>query len=578
MSAQKEISLTSIDKDLTGQQLINNHNVKQDPLKLPNENSNIASQASISEACSNKIHSDQDRVIEYIQDEDELNASPDPTVKSTKDKSTKHEFVNPTVISNACNEQTGLTSFTKFVKNGDCSELKDDPDDSVIEFDLTSIQFRRKLYTDQSNQEFNSSMTKTHGLNGNLLTDISRKQSPITNCSTPDSSNRIPSKKGIEKMNSNSNPSNEQLLLRMRNLEKLLFKCQQLLRHKNSQIEIFRKALEKVDSFSVVVANVKEDLKNLRLSHESWALSVAQMKKLMHQELEARENKLNHSIKMLDETHKHIAELKNQQESYRLRIAELESKLISQSFAHEKERYSLTKELKVSEVNAIKQMQRDHEVNLERIRLGLEQTLKSLKRDLLMRDSEIIKYSTEIEKYKSKYQELETRLENKSALSRADKSTNHDNCVQNQSELDLLSEELNQSKEKFENLEKENHSMRTEILQLTQDFKKLSQENETQSSKNLKQIADLKAENESLLACQGTNIKEATETNTQNTLSVTEYEYLKNIVFQFMLGREPTVLAKVISTVFKYEQDQVEQICKVQEAMESLLDGVKTIK
>lgn len=367
--------------------------------------------------------------------------------------------------------------------------------------------------------------------------------------------------------------------IKEKNLEESLHKLKGVLKQKNMQIENLQRVLAKVDKFGQTLDAFKSDVSTLRSSHEQWTVSVAEMKKCMHQELEVKGNKLNQSIKKLDEAHKYILELKNQQESSRLRIGEIESKLISQSVAHEKERENLTKELKVSKVNAIKQMQKDHEVNFERMKLGLEQTIESLKRDLLMKDSEIIKYSTEFENYKSYCQELETKLENKNTLPTADKSTNYDEVEVNQSELDIVREKLTRSREKFENLEKENHLMRTEILQLTQKIKKLAQENETQSSENLKQIADLKTENESLIARQRKKIEEkAMDTNTQNTLSATEYEYLKNIVFQFMLGRQPTVLAKVISTVFKYEQDQVERVCKVQEAMESLLDGVKTIK
>lgn len=33
-----------------------------------------------------------------------------------------------------------------------------------------------------------------------------------------------------------------------------------------------------------------------------------------------------------------------------------------------------------------------------------------------------------------------------------------------------------------------------------------------------------------------------------------------------MLGKEPSVLARVISAVFKFDKSQLEQICKVQEA------------
>lgn len=40
-------------------------------------------------------------------------------------------------------------------------------------------------------------------------------------------------------------------------------------------------------------------------------------------------------------------------------------------------------------------------------------------------------------------------------------------------------------------------------------------------------------------------------------------------VYQFMLGKEPLVLARVISAVFKFDKTQIEQVCKAQESIQS---------
>ena len=40
----------------------------------------------------------------------------------------------------------------------------------------------------------------------------------------------------------------------------------------------------------------------------------------------------------------------------------------------------------------------------------------------------------------------------------------------------------------------------------------------------------------------------------------TEYEYLRNILFQYMLGRQSKTLWKVLATVVKFSPDQVRQI------------------
>lgn len=39
-----------------------------------------------------------------------------------------------------------------------------------------------------------------------------------------------------------------------------------------------------------------------------------------------------------------------------------------------------------------------------------------------------------------------------------------------------------------------------------------------------------------------------------------EYEYLKNILFQYMMGKEPVTLSKVLSAVLKFSPDQQKEI------------------
>lgn len=36
-----------------------------------------------------------------------------------------------------------------------------------------------------------------------------------------------------------------------------------------------------------------------------------------------------------------------------------------------------------------------------------------------------------------------------------------------------------------------------------------------------------------------------------------------------MIGKEPLVLARVISAVFKFDKNQIDQICKIQEGVHS---------
>ena len=45
----------------------------------------------------------------------------------------------------------------------------------------------------------------------------------------------------------------------------------------------------------------------------------------------------------------------------------------------------------------------------------------------------------------------------------------------------------------------------------------------------------------------------------------TEIEYLRNILFKYMMGKETMVLAKVIAAVVKFDQDQTSKILKKEE-------------
>ena len=52
----------------------------------------------------------------------------------------------------------------------------------------------------------------------------------------------------------------------------------------------------------------------------------------------------------------------------------------------------------------------------------------------------------------------------------------------------------------------------------------------------------------------------------QDTLDdSTEIEYLKNILYEYMMGRETVVLARVIAAVVKFDQEQTMKILKKEE-------------
>lgn len=50
-----------------------------------------------------------------------------------------------------------------------------------------------------------------------------------------------------------------------------------------------------------------------------------------------------------------------------------------------------------------------------------------------------------------------------------------------------------------------------------------------------------------------------------------EYEYLKNILYQYMMGKEPTTLSKVLSAVIKFSPEQTREVSIREEHKQSFL-------
>lgn len=54
----------------------------------------------------------------------------------------------------------------------------------------------------------------------------------------------------------------------------------------------------------------------------------------------------------------------------------------------------------------------------------------------------------------------------------------------------------------------------------------------------------------------------------------TEIEYLRNILYEYMMGRETLVLARVIAAVVKFDQDQTHKILKKEEDKLTLVSKI----
>lgn len=192
---------------------------------------------------------------------------------------------------------------------------------------------------------------------------------------------------------------------KIKDLEKLLAKCKESLKAKNSQLQILKDSLVKVDKFQGMMDEVKYDLQDLKRSYETWTVSIAENKRVMHQEIETKVSELEKYKYEVKEQNTKMNHLKSN-------IQNLESRLVSTSAAHQKERESLIKEMNAARNNALKQQQREHELLTERIKLDLEKSIEALKSELLNKDEQIIRSAENQQKLYEQNQQYAKDLTN----------------------------------------------------------------------------------------------------------------------------------------------------------------------
>lgn len=64
----------------------------------------------------------------------------------------------------------------------------------------------------------------------------------------------------------------------------------------------------------------------------------------------------------------------------------------------------------------------------------------------------------------------------------------------------------------------------------------------------------------------------------ENVEDSTEIEYLRNILYKYMMGKETMVLARVIAAVVKFDQEQTSKILKKEEDKLSLVRNISLKK
>lgn len=190
----------------------------------------------------------------------------------------------------------------------------------------------------------------------------------------------------------------------------LFAKFKESIKLKNSQIQTLKEALGKVEDFKLLSDNLKRELNELKKTHESWMVSLAENKLIVHQEIELKNAEIQTLKNEISDLQSKLVDTHNRNVQLRETIQDLESRLVRTSAAHQKERDSLTRELTIAKNNAIRNIQKEHELHVERVKLDLEKSIEALKMGMLTRDQQIMENAQYQQSLLDKNQELQSRL------------------------------------------------------------------------------------------------------------------------------------------------------------------------
>lgn len=307
------------------------------------------------------------------------------------------------------------------------------------------------------------------------ITDIKSELDNLRRQQQPFNSTQNESLKGVSKISENdksstgSPQSTTKSASKIKDLERLLTKCKESLKHKNTIISNLRESLSEVEKFKDSNQELKQELGELKEAHETWTVSIAESKRVMHHEIENKNSEIERLKAESHEQQFKLSDSNNKVRQLKSAIQDLESRLVSTSAAHQKERESLTKELTAAKNNAMRHLQKEHENNIERVKLDLEKSIEALKLDILTKDEQLMKNAEQLQRIYEENRLLSLKLE-ESSQKLKDQSKNLEEVKKNnssemtkvselESELNNLREQLASSKD----LDERNKELLTEL-------------------------------------------------------------------------------------------------------------------
>ena len=269
---------------------------------------------------------------------------------------------------------------------------------------------------------------------------------------------------------------------KIKDQERLIAKCKESLKAKNAQLKVLRDALANVDKFEESFEGLRADLKDLKAAHSTWTVSIAESKRVMHQEIENKNAEIDSLKTEIKNLQNQLKESQTRCMNLKSNLQALESRMVSTSAAHQKERESLIKELNNNKNNAIKQIQNEHKLNIERIKIDLEKSIEALKSEILIKDEQIIKDT----KFNQELNDKNLALTNSLEVTKEELSNHLSTISDLNLSVDSLTKEnaeLRDRIEKFkcdncETLAKSNEELQSRIDELAESIKTVQLEND----------------------------------------------------------------------------------------------------
>uniref|UniRef100_A0A8C5N4Q4 Golgin A4 n=1 Tax=Leptobrachium leishanense TaxID=445787 RepID=A0A8C5N4Q4_9ANUR len=279
-------------------------------------------------------------------------------------------------------------------------------------------------------------------------------------------------------------------------------------------------------------------------------------------ELQSQENTLRQKL----------AEAEGETQKFRKEVSKLQKDMRSLRKEHNQELGLLKKELTEESEERIKHEQEDMELKHNS---SLKQLMRQFNTQLAEKEREV---EIAVQETISKAQEVEAELMQSHHI---EATQLHKKIAEKEDDLKRTVkkyEELMETREeemtgKVTELQKEHENLQEELLKKEEELTRKQENGKEEQTSEEVQINTLEDQLKNYshgvyVTPLGTPYKDVNHRYTDVSLfgEPTEFEYLRKVMFEYMMGRETKTMAKVITTVLRFPADQAQKILEKEDA------------